>query len=224
MSEETTLQFTTPSVPASSQVDFDEAIKARLIEITFIKVAPSDSGGPFRLQLYRKTVRAADDIVYNMDAFTGIYFDPEERDSADVVTERPAGGERIKYADEDAATRELHGRIINSDSVAKTFTITVRYRELRPGSNVETLAAAKTIEADDPTFQVLDPGGAARDVLLPPEIEGKIVFIKNAADAAEDLTVKEDSGVTTIGTVSQGEMGVFVCDGTSWHAAVAAST
>jgi hypothetical protein len=63
----------------------------------------------------------------------------------------------------------------------------------------------------------LDPGGAGRNVTLEAEADypGLLRLIVNAADAAEDLTIKDDGG-STIGTVSQNEMALFACDGSSW--------
>ena len=87
---------------------------------------------------------------------------------------------------------------------------------LRLYGNRETLAANKTLTHDDKTFQVLDPGGAARDVLLPAEKDGAIFIVANNADAAENLVVKEDAGTTTIATVAQDGVGIFVSDGTGW--------
>lgn len=103
---------------------------------------------------------------------------------------------------------------------------------LRIAQRVETLAAAKTLTAKDAPIQILDPGGAGRDVTLPAEAnttdprlgsDQLVMFIYNAADAAEALTVKDD-GASTIGTVGQGACGVFFCDGTSWRCAVIAAT
>lgn len=87
-----------------------------------------------------------------------------------------------------------------------------------PASSM-TLAGTYTMAANDRMVHLLDPGGAGRTVLLPPEAEG-IYLIWNKADAAEDLTVKEDSNTTTILTISQNEAGILFCDGTSWHRAL----
>jgi len=76
------------------------------------------------------------------------------------------------------------------------------------------------LDADSPHLISLDPGGAGRDILLPPEAPGLFFFIMNWADAAETLTVKDDSDTTTIGAVAQGKMGIFVCDGTNWAGVV----
>lgn len=83
----------------------------------------------------------------------------------------------------------------------------------------QTLGATLTLDADMGDTLLLDPGGAGRTVLLPPEANAvnRAIRIINTADAAETLTVKEDSNTTTIGTVEQGEDASFFCDGTSWR-------
>jgi hypothetical protein len=71
-----------------------------------------------------------------------------------------------------------------------------------------------------PMLMFLDPGGAGRTVNLPAEFKGGFLVIVNTADAAENLTVKDDTSVTTIGTVGQAEIGFFFCDGTTWFCVV----
>jgi hypothetical protein len=69
--------------------------------------------------------------------------------------------------------------------------------------SIETLADAKTIGDEDAMILKMDPGGSARDVNLP--AEGDIEYwIVNAADAAENLVVKNDGG-DTIATINQNE-------------------
>ncbi len=96
--------------------------------------------------------------------------------------------------------------------------------EKRQGSNVETLAGNKTLTADDKRIQVLDPGGAGRNVTLPPEAAsaGLDFYVHNSADAAEVLTIKEDGG-TTICTPTQSETAYVYCDGTTWRGVVGAN-
>lgn len=83
---------------------------------------------------------------------------------------------------------------------------------------VDTLSGTLTLDGTYGDVLKLDPGGAGRTVNLWPEAtrKGVLVTIINAADAAETLTVKEDTSTTTIGSVAQNKTGVFYCDGTDW--------
>lgn len=97
------------------------------------------------------------------------------------------------------------------------------YDELTKGlplamySSTVTLTGTKTLTDADFIMQFLDPGGAGRNVLLPPEANTNHTFwIVNKADAAETLTVKDDSAATTIGTVAQGETKMFTSNGLAW--------
>lgn len=101
-------------------------------------------------------------------------------------------------------------------------TLESEHTELRKklffGVNTETLAATRVIDPDDAILQYLDPGGAGRNVDLPAEANarGQMFLIVNTADAAENLTVRNDAA-GTIGVVGQNEMGMFVCNGTDWR-------
>lgn len=81
----------------------------------------------------------------------------------------------------------------------------------------ETLTGNRTVTFADANVLRLDPGGAARDVTMPAEADcgGMIYEIINAADAAENLVIKNDGG-STIATVNQNEMCKIVCDGSAW--------
>lgn len=74
--------------------------------------------------------------------------------------------------------------------------------------NVETLAGNKTLVTGDAMFQKLDPAGA-RDVTLPTD---GAFLITNAADAAENITVK-NAAAATIVTLNQNESAWVVSDG-----------
>src|SRR3990167_1050641 len=87
-----------------------------------------------------------------------------------------------------------------------------RYRTIK-----QTLGATFTGDADMPHVWFLDPGGAGRTVLLPAETDGLFYTIVNTADADEDLTVKEDANVTTIGVIERGESMSFYSNGTTWY-------
>lgn len=93
---------------------------------------------------------------------------------------------------------------------------------------VETLAAHRTItikEIEQYNAFSFDPGGAARNVILPAEseCEGVVIFISNEADAAEIITVQDDTPAT-VGTPTQSEAIMCWCDGVSWFGLVGASS
>lgn len=85
----------------------------------------------------------------------------------------------------------------------------------------ETLTGSRTItlaEINTYSYFHLDPGGSARTVTLPAEeaSKGAEIKIKNTADAAEAITVNDDSA-TAVMTISQDEASLLWCDGTTWH-------
>jgi len=90
--------------------------------------------------------------------------------------------------------------------------------------NTETLGANKTLGVGDAFIQRIDPGGSARDILLPAEAQGLHVLINNTANASEALTVKEDGDSTTIVSIAQNEEAELWCDGTEWFGNVTDNT
>ena len=80
-----------------------------------------------------------------------------------------------------------------------------------------TLSDDLTLAMTDASIQILDPGGAGRNVTLPAEDAaiGVVWVIVNAADAAESLTVKDDAG-STVQTVAQNFIGIFISNGAAW--------
>jgi len=66
--------------------------------------------------------------------------------------------------------------------------------------------------------------GATEDLELPHEADsnGLVLIVKNTG--GEDIVVKDDSGVTTICTISTTESAVLFCDGTTWSGFVGQTT
>lgn len=98
--------------------------------------------------------------------------------------------------------------------------------KMRLGINSMTLGADFTMDHDMPPVQFLDCGGAGRKVLMPTEADsvGLVFIIVNKSDAAEDITVRDDADAATIGTISQNEMAILVCNGTTWSIGVGTTT
>jgi len=129
----------------------------------------------------------------------------------------PAEGWRVYVRDEDLWV------VLDSGAWVSRWSA----EQIRAGNvNTETLAADKTLTTTDPQVHFLDPGGANRNVDLPAEAAstGLAFELYNTADAAEDLVVRDDSGVQTIVTISQNEAGIMRCDGTSWRGLVGGNT
>lgn len=89
-------------------------------------------------------------------------------------------------------------------------------------NNVETLSGDKTLSYGDASIQVLDPGGAARNVDLPSDSVGQAYLIVNTADAAETITVRDD-GDTAVASVAQNEACYFVNTGSGYVALLGAA-
>jgi len=94
----------------------------------------------------------------------------------------------------------------------------VRRLVLDGGFNTETLGATRVLLDRDAHVQKLDPGGSAREVDLRKATKGDWFLIVNAADASENLTIKQPDSSTTLATVNQNEAAlVFVEDtGLTW--------
>jgi hypothetical protein len=112
-------------------------------------------------------------------------------------------------------SRQNHETINVSDMLVRN--------NFRLQSAITTLAGTYTLVANMSPMQVLDPGGGARDVILPAVKKGLCFFMKNAADAAEVITVK-NAAAATIATVASTESAVLFCDGVSWHGLVGGDT
>lgn len=121
------------------------------------------------------------------------------------------------------ATTELSvGVFMDTVSAAEVGTVLLddgptRRSRVRRAGTVATLTGTLTMTTASTFYQKLDPGGASRDVTLPAVADSTnldFLFL-NAADAAENLVVKNVGG-STIGTVNQNEAGLFVCDGSVW--------
>ncbi len=91
---------------------------------------------------------------------------------------------------------------------------------------LETLGANRTLtqaEVDVSNMFTFDPGGSARNLVLPAEADnaGLILFIHNAADATEVITIQDDTPATVV-TPTEDESAIVWCDGVSWFGLVGA--
>ncbi len=88
---------------------------------------------------------------------------------------------------------------------------------------LETLSTDRVLtqaEVDDNNMFTFDPA-AARNLDLPAEATstGIMLFIHNAANAAEIITIRDDAG-GTVCTPTQNETAIVMCDGVSWRGIV----
>lgn len=90
-------------------------------------------------------------------------------------------------------------------------------------TNRQTLSGDVTLETSADPIQFIDPGGAARNVDLPAETDGLWYVIGNAADAVEDITVRDD-GDATLQTLNQDDIGIFIGSDGGWMSFVVAGT
>lgn len=123
-------------------------------------------------------------------------------DAAGAVTTVPTGGLVVLYCT-GAAWQVIH-RNTNLQRLARS----------RTASDTVTLSVA------DQRIQVIDPGGAGRNVVLPAEADmvGDFFTIVNSADAAETLTVQDNDATTTVLTIAQNFGAHFYSTGGAWVA------
>ncbi len=91
---------------------------------------------------------------------------------------------------------------------------------------LEVLGADRVLtqaEVDDNNVFTFDPDGA-RNLDLPAEADctGIILYIHNAADNPEVITIRNDAA-GTICTPTEDESAVVACDGVSWRGLVGAA-
>ncbi len=89
---------------------------------------------------------------------------------------------------------------------------------------LEVLGADRVLtqaEVDDNNVFTFDPGGSARNLDLPAEADcaGIALFIHNASDNTEILTIRDD-GAGTVCTPTENESAYVFCDGVSWRGLV----
>lgn len=107
----------------------------------------------------------------------------------------------------------MPGPIVRSDHI----TDVPAQRARKSDWYVATLAAGLTLDDTYPNNLRLDPGGAHRDITLPAVAtsEGVEFHIVNAADAAENLVVKNVGGDTIV-TINQNDSARVYCTDSAW--------
>lgn len=114
--------FNTGSIAAGASGTFDRTITASICNIVKIKVVPSGSTVGYKFEIYKKdTYLAADRLFATKEQVQGSFYAPTDRSGNEVLE-----GFVIPYEDLDAST-ELHIKITNHDSVARSFQVTITY-------------------------------------------------------------------------------------------------
>jgi hypothetical protein len=87
------------------------------------------------------------------------------------------------------------------------------------GYNAQTATGTITLTAGDDMIQAIDPGGSARNVVLPDlgsTGQGKAV-VDNTADAAEVLTLQDGANANaTVATPTQNQSAICVFSEGKW--------
>ncbi len=89
--------------------------------------------------------------------------------------------------------------------------------QLRGGFYTATLSGNVDLDLSYGNFIIMDPGGSNRNVdfVAAMERDGAFYFIRNAADAAENLVIR-DSADATIVTLNQNEAALVAYTGSAW--------
>jgi len=123
-----THSFTTASVAALTGVyTVSRTIGPDYFDIEKILVEPSTGTGPSQVFFYNSATMADADRIWGVDPIAGDIFTPMELEVGGTPTERNYAN-IASYVDADGGG-QLHIKILNQDTVAKTYTVTVVYRE-----------------------------------------------------------------------------------------------
>ena len=210
--------------PASNQSDQgSEPLNQELFAALFLGVSQD-----------RSPSGTTDEIMVNVDPLAEYEFDcPSQTwDIGDLVgaSENTSNDGLLDQTVEAVATlEEAIGGVVQQETTAVT-TVRVRFFSRVVGSlalssgaagpsvatNVQTLSGNLVLTTNMPRYQILDPGGADRNVDLPAEAEGVSYVIYNAADADETLTIRADTAGATQATIDRAGSIEIVSDGTSW--------
>jgi hypothetical protein len=106
-----------------------------------------------------------------------------------------------------------------TSTATKPFGSPLRFGLNGEGVNIETISAARTMDAYGATVQILNGGASNRDVTLPPiaTSNGMLVIVQNSG-TTNDLVVKDNAGTpATIATLKPNSGAAFLCNGTTWY-------
>ena len=87
---------------------------------------------------------------------------------------------------------------------------------LKDGVNIAAMAGNITMTYRSSMYQLLtNASGSHRNLVLPAEKSGASFWIKNQSGSTHNISVNDPSGSGVV-SLTPGETGHVVCDGTSW--------
>jgi hypothetical protein len=139
-----TLTYTTGSIAAGASTSRNDVVNGNVFDVVKVKITPSNisPGELTTFALYKHNTFLATDICYNTISFAGNLVDPIETDGI-TSTERNEGFV-AKYEDLDAVG-QLHNKITNNGSVAKTYTVTITYYTVENVGGSAVFSTASTV-------------------------------------------------------------------------------
>ena len=212
MARFTTKTFVTASIPAASSLNHNEVLGDSNINIYKVKVVPSIVGGTSEAQIYERDTFLVADLLWGTNPFTATGFDPIQKDSAGVITESLRGF-IVPYEDKDASG-ELHIKLVNNDSQAKTYTITVEYEEVSifSGDDLEIDGNLK-FKSGTSFFGIFDHAITAERIWTLPDATATLLSSKTAV--ITDFVGPHAIGGSTQGHSRLSLIGDYTSDGSS---------
>ena len=115
------------NVGANASMDFNIALGRDRCNVFQLRVVPSIAGGTFQVLFYDSDSFADANLIYASDVIAGPYYDPVHVDAAGNVTFREGLRAFLFPYDDVDASNEIHVRIVNNDTQAKMFALTIVY-------------------------------------------------------------------------------------------------
>lgn len=118
--------FTTASIAGGAALNTNRTGLPNYFNIVKVTVTADSAGGSFDVKIYKKDGFLDADLLAFWDDPTVVYDPMDDSSGTPAEAEEGAG---IPYEDEDA-TGELHIRLVNNDTSAHTYTVTILYEEV----------------------------------------------------------------------------------------------
>jgi hypothetical protein len=224
MSRYTTDAFTSAAVPANGgHLDIERTLTGNNLDISKIKVVPSDGTNTNVLQIHKKAARAVADLLLTTKPFTGtLYVDPPDSGGAELNE-----ASVCPYYDADEGLK-LHLRIINNHSATKTYDVTIEYEvgQSSPSAVLGVPEGVNSVQATQPDTQPSTQTGTqgSSGVYAIATVNGLSIIFGVTGTKFMDTTIEAElrmayfaSGVygTSVDMRTAAEGGSFVDNGTT---------